>query len=62
MFYWNLFFYTTADGCTDLEATGFNPCFIGTYSFTRLRQARIDLGLTSFNPCFIGTYSFTQSR
>ena len=37
----------------------FNPCFIGTYSFTiHSIEPNIEL-LDSFNPCFIGTYSFT---
>ena len=59
MFYWNLFFYEKK--CRQLNGQGpsFNPCFIGTYSFTleyilvKVRYQR------RFNPCFIGTYSFT---
>ena len=36
----------------------FNPCFIGTYSFT-LTALTIIVTTFCFNPCFIGTYSFT---
>ena len=37
----------------------FNPCFIGTYSFT-YDEKKIKHAMKRFNPCFIGTYSFTQ--
>ena len=37
----------------------FNPCFIGTYSFTvSMFNENMNI-LGCFNPCFIGTYSFT---
>ena len=38
---------------------GFNPCFIGTYSFTDAIQVILSEWNIRFNPCFIGTYSFT---
>ena len=38
----------------------FNPCFIGTYSFTKKKLLSIKHTKLSFNPCFIGTYSFTR--
>ena len=37
----------------------FNPCFIGTYSFTGGSKMKFNIKEQSFNPCFIGTYSFT---
>ena len=37
----------------------FNPCFIGTYSFTFFTIEEFSNSFLSFNPCFIGTYSFT---
>ena len=37
----------------------FNPCFIGTYSFTPAPIGVTKTVLLCFNPCFIGTYSFT---
>ena len=40
----------------------FNPCFIGTYSFTIISNPLASICLFSFNPCFIGTYSFTLQR
>ena len=60
MFYWNLFFYP-ATNCFDFSSNdSFNPCFIGTYSFTLHHYLLLFLlFLLSFNPCFIGTYSFT---
>ena len=38
----------------------FNPCFIGTYSFTNDEEFKEDVISRCFNPCFIGTYSFTK--
>ena len=38
----------------------FNPCFIGTYSFTISKGIKSDGKGSCFNPCFIGTYSFTH--
>ena len=40
----------------------FNPCFIGTYSFTMRKVINSDEQLKCFNPCFIGTYSFTDFK
>ena len=40
---------------------GFNPCFIGTYSFTNIIKKATPMFDKRFNPCFIGTYSFTKS-
>ena len=34
MFYWNLFFYNRKKYKVVDAKTSFNPCFIGTYSFT----------------------------
>ena len=39
--------------------SSFNPCFIGTYSFTSTANKNPSISLFCFNPCFIGTYSFT---
>ena len=39
----------------------FNPCFIGTYSFTYKKIIYQSTKIVRFNPCFIGTYSFTSS-
>ena len=38
----------------------FNPCFIGTYSFTIYDVNGFARTTKCFNPCFIGTYSFTN--
>ena len=38
----------------------FNPCFIGTYSFTNFITSPFSNVNSCFNPCFIGTYSFTK--
>ena len=34
MFYWNLLFYAKKDFIILIHLVSFNPCFIGTYSFT----------------------------
>ena len=44
---------------TELCSKCFNPCFIGTYSFTNNILKSFTIDELGFNPCFIGTYSFT---
>ena len=43
----------------EMEENSFNPCFIGTYSFTAFFALLHNQPPSRFNPCFIGTYSFT---
>ena len=49
----------TMNGNVEYQMICFNPCFIGTYSFTDESITTSSSTYEGFNPCFIGTYSFT---
>ena len=38
----------------------FNPCFNGSYSYTKNFKFTTFIGRCSFNPCFNGSYSYTD--